>query len=414
LSGVDSYSGTAAAAHVFSENYLYTAEAFDLYLRRLDPQGVLNLMRLEYKPPREMLRALVTAVAALRRAGATRPAQHIAMVASRNGSYAALLVKKTPFRPEEIDRIVAWTGKSPYFEAAFLPGRGGPARNMYEAFLGLGSPDRERVFVSEYPYDVSPAEDTRPFFFHYAFWWHLFPSSYPALWTSVPVMELSVLLLLGIIGLVSFVAVFAPLRLLAGRGLAVEGRGRLAFYFAGIGIGYLAIEIALLQEFGLFLGHPNHALSVVLAALLFATGVGSLLSSRITAALGGVRFVSYALAGVVLALHAFGLPLLPRLLGLPFSVRIVVVFTLIAPAGVLLGVFLPSALERVKTDAPAFIPWAWGINGAFSVMAPILAIAFSMTWGIRALLLSAIPVYLVVGLVHPEAGAGRTEPGRAA
>ena len=75
LSGVDSASGTPAAAHVFSENYIYSAEAFDLYLSRLTPDGIVNMMRQEYLPPREMLRALVTAVAALRRAGVQRPAR---------------------------------------------------------------------------------------------------------------------------------------------------------------------------------------------------------------------------------------------------------------------------------------------------------------------------------------------------
>jgi hypothetical protein len=43
-------------------------------------------------------------------------------------------------------------------------------------------------------------------------------------------------------------------------------------YFGGLGLGYLMIEMALLQKFGLFLGHPNRALSVVLAALLVASG----------------------------------------------------------------------------------------------------------------------------------------------
>src|SRR6266545_5203798 len=73
LSGVDSASGTPGAAHVFSENYLYTQEAFDLYLNRLSDQGIMNMMRLEYIPAREMLRALTTAVEALRRAGVRRP-----------------------------------------------------------------------------------------------------------------------------------------------------------------------------------------------------------------------------------------------------------------------------------------------------------------------------------------------------
>jgi spermidine synthase len=400
LSGVDSYSGTAAAAHVFSENYLYTAEAFDLYLKHLTPQGILCMMRLEFRPPREMLRALTTAVAALRRAGAVRPADHIAMVTARNQIFTALLVKQTPFTNEETARLRSWTEKSPYFGVSFLPTDQGPAENHYQLFLDQGSPEREKIFVASYPYDISPADDNRPFFFNYAFWWHIFPAS-PTIWGSVPVMEYSVLLLFGIIAVVSLVCVLVPLRSLTRRGAEVEGRWRLVAYFAATGVGYLAIEVALLQEFGLFLGHPNYSLSVVLASLLFTTGLGSLLSAKITSRLGGVRFVSYALAAVVLALYAFGLPRLPGLLDLPFGARVAVVFGLVAPMGLLLGVFVPSALDRLKIVAPAFIPWAWGINGIFSVMAPILAIAFSMTWGIRALLLSAVPLYLIAGWTFP-------------
>jgi spermidine synthase len=402
LSGVDSYAGTAAAAHVFSESYLYTAEAFDLYLQHLSPQGIINMMRLEFAPPREMLRALITAVGALRRAGVSRPAEHIAIVTARNRAFTALLVKKTPFTAEEVGRLAAWAGGSPFFEPLFLPGRSDLPSSMYQAFLGLSTPERERTFVSEYPYDVSPALDTRPFFFSYAFWWHLFPAS-PAIWASIPVMQYSILLLLLVIGLVTVVCVLVPLRLLERRGLRVSGRARLVTYFAGTGLGYLAIEIALLQEFGLFLGHPNYSLSVVLAALLFTTGLGSLFSARLRTRLGGIRFVSYALAGVVLTLYGLVLPRLPRLITLDFWARAAVVFVLILPVGLLLGVFVPSALERLKVEAPEFIPWAWGVNGIFSVLAPMLAVAFSMTWGIRALLLSALPVYLVVGWTFPDA-----------
>jgi hypothetical protein len=66
-------------------------------------------------------------------------------------------------------------------------------------------------------------------------------------------------------------------------------------------------------------------------------------------------------------------------------------------------VFLPSALERLKPTAPEYVPWAWGINGIFSVLAPVLSVAFSMTWGTSALLLAAIPIYLTVGFCPPPA-----------
>ena len=185
----------------------------------------------------------------------------------------------------------------------------------------------------------------------------------------------------------------------------VAGTWRWVVFFAGAGVGYMALEIAFLQKFGLFLGHPNYALSVVLAVLLLATGVGSLWSAAIVRVLGGqLRFVSYALAAVVLVEHLGLLPRLPALLGLSFPARVAVAALLVGPVGCGLGVFVPTALERLKPEAPAFVPWAWGINGMFSVLAPLLSVAVSMTWGISALLLSAVPVYLLVGWVYPRGG----------
>ena len=52
-------------------------------------------------------------------------------------------------------------------------------------------------------------------------------------------------------------------------------------FFAAIGLGFLLLEVALIQRFVLFLGFPTYALSVVLFALLVFTGIGSLLSARL-------------------------------------------------------------------------------------------------------------------------------------
>ena len=111
--------------------------------------------------------------------------------------------------------------------------------------------------------------------------------------------------------------------------------------------------------------------------------------------------MTYALATVVLAEYTFAFPLLPEGIGLSFALRAFIVFVLVAPVGVCLGVFVPSALDELKERAAPFVPWAWGINGIFSVMAPVATFAWSMTWGINALLLAALPVYLVVGWSLP-------------
>src|SRR6185295_3099257 len=137
-----------------------------------------------------------------------------------------------------------------------------PETSIYQLFLSLDDPKRERAFVAAYPFDISPATDDRPFFFKYSFWWHLFPSD-ALIWANTPVLEYTILILLGVVGLAALACVYLPLRYLARRAGSPATR-RYGVYFAGAGLGYMAVEIALLQKFGLFLGHPNYALSVVL------------------------------------------------------------------------------------------------------------------------------------------------------
>ena len=393
LSGVDSYSGSPGAAHVFSESYLYSAEAFDLYLSRLSDEGILHMMRLEWKPPREMLRALVTAVEALRRRGVADPARHVLMVTAHNGYFTGLLVKKTPFTAEQEEKVRSWLAPNPYFGISAAPGINHARTNLYQLFLSLGDAARERAFVRAYPFDVSPATDDRPFFFNYSYWSHLGSLDIQ----TFPPMQITVVLLTLLVGLAAVVCVYLPLRFVGAQGRPAAP-WRPTLYFAAIAAGFMAIDIALLQKFGVFLGHPNYALSVVLAALLLSTGVGSLASGAIVRALGRLRFVSYLLAFLLIAAWAFAFPRLLGWVGLGFGTRAAIVTLLVAPVGILLGVFMPWGLDRLKETSPALTPWAWGINGIFSVLAPVLGVGFAMTWGSSALMLAAVPLYLAAAM----------------
>jgi hypothetical protein len=409
LSGVDSYSGTPAAAHVFSENYLYTLQAFELYLARLTEQGILNLMRLEFDPPREVLKATVTAVSALRRRGVAHPARHVVVLAATRPrpNFAALLVKRTPFAADEIARITAWAGRSPYFAVAAAPALNGSRANNFQRFLGLDDPRLEAAFVDGAPFDIAPPTDDRPFFFRHSFWSHVLGGD-QAVRRSVPAMELSLLVLLAVVGAFAWLTVQLPLGLLLRRGVRARDAWRYAVYFAALGLGYMWVEISLLQRLGLFLGHPNHALSVVLAGLLGATGVGSWLAERFSIGPGGLGGAGYATALLIVVLEGFALPRLSALLGLAFWQRAVLSVALMAPLGLLLGTFLPAGLRALKSRDPAQAPWAWGVNGTFSVLGPIVGIAIAMTWGGSALLLAAAPLYLVAARILP---AGDGSPG---
>lgn len=403
LSGVDSYSGTPGAAHVFSENYLYTAEAFDLYLRRLSDQGVINMMRMEHTPQKEMLRALTTAVAALRRMGVSDPRTHLVMITEYTGAFTAMLVKKTPFTGEDLARLRAWTAERPSFGISAAPDSAPPEpANGYQAFLRLKDPRLERAFIAAYPFAIDPVTDDRPFFFNFAFWWHLFPED-PNIWARVPVLQMSLLLLTSFVSVAAALTVILPLIVLSWRDApAGRHRFRFALYFSGLALGYLGVEVALMQLFGLFLGHPNYAISVVLAALLLASGIGALFAEAILRRLPNIRFVSFLLSAFILGEFLVVIPLLSSMLGWPFAARVLIATALIFPVGVCLGVFMPTGIESMKRVSPELVPWAWGVNGAFSVLAPLLAVALSTTFGISALLLCAIPVYLVVGFSLPS------------
>ncbi len=155
------------------------------------------------------------------------------------------------------------------------------------------------------------------------------------------------MLLFALVGLATCLCVALPLRYLSGLGATVQGSRRYGIFFAGCGMGFMAVEIALLQKFGLFLGHPNHALSVVLAALLVSSGLGALVSSRTILLLGGIRYVSYALCFLLLAMRTFVFPSLSVWIAWSLSARIVLVFAVILPIGLCLGVFVPAGLEHI-------------------------------------------------------------------
>ncbi len=399
LSGVDSASGTPGAAHVFSESYLYTSEALDLYLSRLAPGGVLNVMRPEPVPPRDMLRLVATVAESLRRRGAGRPADHVMVVVDRRGTFVAVLAQLRPFAPEQVGRVAAWAGSNPYLSLAAAPGFTASVPSPYAALLASPTARDLETGLRLYPWDVVPVTDDRPFFFRTSRWSHLWPRA--GLDPGAPIMELGLLTLLGVSAAAAVAFVYLPLRGLRRQGETGASR-RLAVFFGALGLGYMAVEMALIQKFGLLLGHPNLALSVVLASLLLATGVGSLLSAVVMRVTGGsLRFVSYTLSFVLLGELLLAFPRLGRWVALPPAGRVALVVALVAPVGLLLGVYFPTGLERLKRVSPGLVPWAWGLNGMASVVAPILAVAVSMTAGISAVFLAALPVYLLAGFTAP-------------
>jgi len=166
-------------------------------------------------------------------------------------------------------------------------------------------------------------------------------------------------------------------------------------FFAAIGFGFLALEIALIQRLVLFLGFPTYALSVVLFALLLSTGIGSLLSTRARAPRRALT-AALVIACVLMLAGAFWLqPLLRALIDLPFAARVIVSIALLAPLGLALGMAMPTGLTRLAGLHEGAVPWAWAVNGVASVLASVAAVAIAITWGFSTVMLVSTACYLL-------------------
>ena len=306
VSLADSFRPVLAGAYGVSENYLYTVEAFESYYRRLAPGGFLSVTRWAQTPPSEGVRVVSVAVEALERQG-VEPADHMAVI--RSLQTVTLIVKRGPLDDADIEAVRGFADSLQY-DLVYHPGIVAPDLNRFSvhptpayhdtvaAILDDGG--REELYDG-YSHDISPVSDDRPFYFH-LFRWSQTPEILGSLGrTFQPFGGAGFLIVLGsLVVAVVAAGVFILLPLL----LRHNRQGRLGVsegqsvtpalsrspsparlwpfvYFAGLGLGFLWVEIPLLQRFILYLDQPTYAFATVLFGVLVWSGVGSLASDRL-------------------------------------------------------------------------------------------------------------------------------------
>ena len=400
---LDSFSAAAAGMHALNENTLYTVEAFQGYLDRLAPGGILAITRWLKLPPRDSLKLFATAIEALERRGIEDPGRRLVLI--RSWRTTTLLVRNRAFAADDIARVRVFL-RDRSFDAAFLPGMGDGEANRYnvldEPYLFEGArallgPDRDR-FLEDYKYDVVPATDDRPYFFHFLKWRGLAEALSKG-GGGLALVEWGYLILLA--ALVQATAASAVLIVLplAARRLEKPGLG-VAIYFFGLGLAFLFIEIAFIQKFVLFLGHPLYAVAVVLSAFLVSAGLGSGFAPRLERWYGnGAIPIAVTGIGAVAVLYLAGLPpLLGWLAPLPQAFKVPAALGLVAPLGFFMGMPFPLGLARIQARSPDLVPWAWGINGCASVISAVLATVVAVHLGFTAVVALAVALYITAAL----------------
>ncbi|MEQ1630777.1 MAG: hypothetical protein ABL997_00295 [Planctomycetota bacterium] len=453
MSGTDTYSALSSGSYIFSESYLYTIEAFDDFFEHMSDRGVITVIRFRFEPPREELKLVATAARALRKLGITDPRRHFLVVNQEDGQmmdfakelkgaqglehiknftelkarmardyehpmrYAAVLMRKTPFTQEDVAKIEAYlpplnapkTNHVLYY-AAGLKGE----INEYSQLLDAAAkgPEAEQAFHDGYKYRTHPATDDKPFFFNFNSWGDLSFSSkgtdgYAALTGSEPI-GLYILAALFVQTLIATgLLILLPL-LRLGFGTAVgsqNSRLRVIAYFSALGLAYLLVEISTIQRFVLYLGHPTYSLSVGLCSFLLFSGLGSAWAGSKNLGRQGAKRAGFAVV-VLLMLQALLLPaILQATLSWQEGLRIVVAMATIAPLAFAMGIPFPTGLSLLRTEQPGTIGWAFGVNGAASVMASILSILVAMEGGFFVVTLFAAGLYAAAALTAPRAAA---------
>lgn len=414
---VDTWAATASGAFALTENYLYTVEAFEDFLRRLKPDGIVSFTRWCIPPDMECIRVITLAREALRRAGVADAGDHV--FAAWKSTIGTVLVRRTPFPPEEVEALLGATeerGLTPMY----YPGQ--PRRDTIARLVR--DPDPAPV-ADAFPADISPVYDDRPFFFYGVRPRELLAAALDFDWLMINSFSVAVLLaLFAIVGLLVLAFIVVPLVVHRRDVLRERPMSKLRdlSYFVCLGVGFIVVEVALLQRFGLFLGHPSYSLVVVLCSLLLASGAGSMLSERFAERRRLVALVVAASAvAVLVAAYAFLLPwAFDRWIGLALAPRIAIAAALVALPGLGMGMLLPSGVRLISGRHPELIPWGWGLNGAASVFGSVGAMIVAMNLGSRATLLAGAACYLLAllaALRRPAAapaGAGGDAEARAA
>jgi spermidine synthase len=413
---VDTWASTAAGAFALSENNLYTVQAFREYFQHLKPEGMIAITRWEFRQPREALRVVAVAMEALHSLGVANPARNF-IVASQgplneDGIPVVVLAKKTAFTANEESAVQGHFDEYDELHPLYLPSQaqGAPSAdtNPFAALIASNDP---YGFAQNYAYNIAPVSDNAPFFF-----FTLKPSqilSQQGLRKGIDwKVNLGVLVLILVL-VISLVAVLAflilPLALQTGRQSPLP-----LLYFVAVGLGYILVEIAFIQRFVLFLGHPTYALTVVIFLLMLSSGAGSLLSRRW---LTDTQKVWMPLALVVAALLAdvFFLPrVLTAWVGLPFEYRLVVSAMLLVPLGLVMGMPFPTGLRALTTAFGSggshemhndvkdnAVEWAWAMNAAASVLGSVLAMVIAIQFGLNVTLACGVAAYVVALFLLP-------------
>jgi hypothetical protein len=397
VSFIDTWAATAAGAFVLTENSLYTVEAWNTFFKHLTPHGVLTFSRwYSQKTPDEIYRLTTLACAMLKQQGINDPRNHIVLVKKMNTAekgVGTMIVSKEPFSNQELDTLDD-TMDMLQFEPLLTPRY---AANSTFAILASGKNTDD--FLAKFRINITPPTDDSPFFFNMVRINDLFRGKFDDL-GALPINTEAIAVLgalLIVVLVLTILCIIVPLILTTDKSL-LHGAMPLFLFFSFIGLGYMFIEISQMQRLIIFLGHPIYGLSVVLFGLLLSSGIGSYLTNFFSPRLADspVRRFGFLIIPFILILIGLMTPYSVKIFQTSTNpIRIIVSILMLFPLGLFMGMAFPLGMKLASTRSGDLTPWLWGLNGAASVCASVLAVVISLNSGISTTYWTGVVCYFI-------------------
>ncbi len=416
---IGSWGGAGGGIYATGENYMYTIEAFQGYFEHLKPNGILSASAWLSSPPRTFPKLLALAVETVEKNGGGTTSCSVAAV--RSWATGTVLMKNGEFSPAEI-RVIRDFCKKRAFDLVYYPGIDRREANhysvlekpvYYEIMGELLQRDRRNELYENYVFNIEAPTDDRPYFFHFFRLSALFYLLKTLGREWIPFLEWGYVILWGTLAQALLLAplfLFLPLVFLKGRQrLPSLGKGRIFLYFSFLGLGFMFIEMGFIQKFILLLTHPIYALALALFTLLFFSGIGSLLSSRVGERSRWIPFAGILLFSFIYVIFLDGL--LKVFLPCSLFLKCILAVLLLAPLALFMGMPFPIGLQLVSDKQSSYIPWVWAVNGVASVIAPVLGSLLSVCLGFRAVMLFSLLLYGLAGWIIHLIAQGRDREG---
>lgn len=407
MTGADTKQFWASSAMALNINYLYTVESFHDYLDSLAPNGVLSISRFTY----DLMRLATISVETLRERGVQHPEKHIAVIFQ--GSWGNILIKNEPFTHDELDKLrrhadqhndnkeqwvnLTWFdvmgfGFDKPFVLEFMPDESTRPDDdevpYFDRALMIAVADGNmQSYLDSIHHNFTPSTDDNPFFFRQMRFSAIF--SPEGLYVKIYLIFILIVLLVA-----GFFCLY-PLYKFKRRHLKTRGAPWLLLYFFSIGVGFMYLEIGLMQNIARFLGNPGYSVSVILFAILLFSGIGSFISSRFENKWRVILCAALALTAYMTILIFAIRPILNVFIVNSLVMRSIVVVALLAPLSLAMGMMFPSALSMLKGEGRKFVPWAVGVNGFASVLGSLTYILIVMALGFKVSMLIGVGIYLL-------------------